>query len=677
VSFGIRAKLLAGFGSVLALLVVVAAFSLVKLAETDNAIDDVGYHEMSSLQSALEADYDVVVMQRELRQAILMRDVTARTKARANLESADRDFSDDINMLDKLVENAEGDAAIVEVRKTYNVWAPIRDRILNAAMQGDVEGAMALLNSDENTRAGADVNTALTNVVAVADKHSEALVRQADADGDEARKLVLLLSVIAGVVGLGVALYLGTTIANSVARVAAASQQIARGDLPRFVAAARALAAGDLTQEVEVLAQPVNVKSRDEIGAMANDFNAMVDALVETGQAFDQMSANLRELVGEVQRSAVNLADTSNQVGLAATQTSGAVLQVNEAIQTVAVGATETSRNAQETGSSMQTLSLAIDQIAQGAADQARQIQVASLTSTRMAEGIQDVASKANRMATATEHTRSAAQQGGKAVQATVDGMREIKSVVSQAAAKVHDLGKLGERIGAVVETIDDIAEQTNLLALNAAIEAARAGEQGKGFAVVADEVRKLAERSSRETRQIAELIHGVQEGTQEAVIAMERGSGRVDEGEHMADQAGRALGDILHAVDATISEVSGIASAAHEMAGAAREVTEAMQSISAIVEENTAATEEMAAQSGQVNEAVTAIAAVSEEQSASTEEVSASAEEMSAQVEELTAQAEELAATADQLKAMVSHFKTERMEPRQLRPTKSPRRAA
>jgi len=236
---------------------------------------------------------------------------------------------------------------------------------------------------------------------------------------------------------------------------------------------------------------------------------------------------------------------------------------------------------------------------------------------------------------------------------------RELAATAAAAIARANPT------IGAVVETIDDIAEQTNLLALNAAIEAARAGEHGKGFAVVADEVRKLAERSGRETKQIAELIAQVQTGTQEAVAAMDSGAATVELGSQKADQAGRALQEILEAVQATVRQVGEIASSSQQMASGARSVTDAMHSISAVVEQSTAATEEMSAQAGQVTMSIQSIAAVSEQQSAATEEVSASTEEMSAQVEQMAAQAEELAGTADQLKVLVSRFKLDDGSPR------------
>jgi methyl-accepting chemotaxis protein len=261
-------------------------------------------------------------------------------------------------------------------------------------------------------------------------------------------------------------------------------------------------------------------------------------------------------------------------------------------------------------------------------------------------------------VAEASQQTRQAAEHGGQSVKDTVASMTEIQQVVAQAASKVEDLGKLSQKIGAVVETIDDIAEQTNLLALNAAIEAARAGEHGRGFAVVAEEVRKLAERSQRETKAIAQLIQQVQSGTRDAVDAMGAGSAKVERGAERASQAGRALEQILAALDATVTQVDQIAGSAEDLAGASSRVSAAMASISAVVEENAAAAEQMSGRSDQVSQAIAAITAVARQQSEATEAVYASAEEMSAEVEEIGSQAQELAATAEMLHQMVARFR-------------------
>jgi methyl-accepting chemotaxis protein len=173
----------------------------------------------------------------------------------------------------------------------------------------------------------------------------------------------------------------------------------------------------------------------------------------------------------------------------------------------------------------------------------------------------------------------------------------------------------------------------------------------------VADEVRKLAERSQRETKAISALIRDVQGGTREAVEAMAHGSKRVEAGAARADQAGRALDEILHAVDGTVAQVTRIADAADEMVGGARRMVDTMTDISAVVEESTAATEEMAAQADHVTSSIQSIAVLAEQSSATTDAVSASSEEMLSQVEEMSAQAQDLARTAEELRSLVSRF--------------------
>jgi methyl-accepting chemotaxis protein len=219
-------------------------------------------------------------------------------------------------------------------------------------------------------------------------------------------------------------------------------------------------------------------------------------------------------------------------------------------------------------------------------------------------------------------------------------------------------MGIRSEKIGDIVVTIEDIASQTNLLALNAAIEAARAGEAGKGFAVVADEVRKLAERSASATREIGELVHTIQKTVTEAVTAMDEGTREVELGVSIANQAGVALAQIMTAAEGVNREAVLAAQAADVMQASANELVVAVDSVSAIVEENTAATEEMSASSSDVTEAIENIASVSEENSAAVEEVSASAEEMAAQVEEVNNSAELLMELANQLQEVVHRFK-------------------
>jgi len=429
----------------------------------------------------------------------------------------------------------------------------------------------------------------------------------------------------------------------------------------------------------------VLVSSRDEIGQMADAFRGMIayqremavaaDAMAHgdfrqnvrpksdqdvLGNAFCGMLAGMGEVVGQMQDSAERLSVMSHDLGNSTGQASSAVGQVAQAIQHVAAGAQDTARTAQQTSTAVYQLGQAVDGMARGAVEQARQVQTASATAAQLAAGVDEVASHATQVASVSRDARAAAELGATAVQDTVESMAEIVRSTSELGTSIDSLGTLTSTIGDVVQTIDDIADRTNLLALNAAIEAARAGEHGKGFAVVALEVRKLAERSGRETRHIGELIAQVQARTSGTVQNMHTAGELIAAGMQRAQSAGGSLQQILAGTEHTAQQIGDIASATERMATRAREMTETMQSIGAVVEENSAATEEMAAQASQMTGAIQNIAAVSEAQSAATEQVSASAEEMSAQVEDMGAQSQELAATAEHLTALVARFTVE-----------------
>jgi methyl-accepting chemotaxis protein len=277
------------------------------------------------------------------------------------------------------------------------------------------------------------------------------------------------------------------------------------------------LAQGDLTQSVVV-------ESNDELGKMANSYN----------QTVQKTNKVMREVL-----------QTSEEVSQGALE----ITQSNEIV------ANELGKQSEQ----VSQISTAIEQIS---------------------SSIQEVASSSSQATTSAQNAGDTANSGGEIVRSTIAGMHEIDQAVMATSQSVSELGKRGAQIGEIINVIDDIAEQTNLLALNAAIEAARAGEAGRGFAVVADEVRALADRTTSATTEIASSIEAIQTETQTAVARMEVGNGHVKSGLELAQKAGDSLDDIVSGAQSVAMMIDSIAAAAEEQSQASHEVSKRVESV-------------------------------------------------------------------------------------------------
>ncbi|WP_398305933.1 methyl-accepting chemotaxis protein [Zoogloea sp.] len=244
-------------------------------------------------------------------------------------------------------------------------------------------------------------------------------------------------------------------------------------------------------------------------------------------------------------------------------------------------------------------LSAAADHLASSSSDVARgsahQSDAASAMAAAVEEmtvGINHIASNARDAQSEATHAGQLSTEGSEVVRQTVDDIGRISEVVKRSAGIIRKLGDQSSQISAIVGTIKEIADQTNLLALNAAIEAARAGEQGRGFAVVADEVRKLAERTTQSTQEIAGMIGGIQEGAQHAVRAMEEGVERVSEGVDRAGQAGTAIAHIRAGAGRTVNAINEISDALGEQSAASTEIARQVEGIAQMAENNSASSQ-------------------------------------------------------------------------------------
>lgn len=295
-----------------------------------------------------------------------------------------------------------------------------------------------------------------------------------------------------------------------------------------------------ITRPMQRLAKLADDMTEGHVGKKVETKNAK-DEIGRLSTAFNLMSQSMKDLIERITTASDHIASASEQISAASVE------------------------------------------MANGAEDQTMQAMQVATAVEEMSATVLEVARNSNDASAAANKAVSVAEEGGNVVMETINGMNRIASSFQESAKTVETLGKNSDEIGEIVSVIDDIADQTNLLALNAAIEAARAGEQGRGFAVVADEVRKLAERTTKATKEIALMIKAIQSDTSGAVESITAGTEEVQRGVEYANEAGNALSQIAEVIYSVNGMIQQIATAAEEQSSATEEISLNVETVATI----------------------------------------------------------------------------------------------
>jgi len=519
-------------------------------------------------------------------------------------------------VIKKLPQSAAVLAALEEVGKAdENFCAPEEDVVMKYIDSGKLEEANQAY-SGPYLSARAKFTAAFATFSGKLNDLQKHLVNQASARATTATTTGIILIVALAVIGLVVSRGFGNYLRKSISFMDTKFVEPLKANINAMSKGIQALEHGDLT--VRPTMQPIDMTgvSHDELGTMARKIAEVHATVGAANESFLASQSALTTLIQSVQTQAVAVEAFASQL--------------LDASDTTAHDASNIAENIEGVMQATHEMATTAEKMAHASTHLASAAGTSTTSMHDLSHVIGEVLSGAKQQRDAANAAAATAEQGGQSVQKAISLMSSIEGKVNSSAQAIEELRQKQSQIGAIVNMIEEIASQTNLLALNAAIEAARAGEQGKGFAVVADEVRKLAERSTQATQEIASLIALIQADLNIAVESMQVSSQEVIEGSKFGAEAQGALGQIVQAIESVTNFSKQSEAMVNQMSNQADNVQGSVQTVAVTSEETAAGAQQMSASTQEILAASTQVNEIVKGQAESVRNVKSMAGELS-----------------------------------------------
>lgn len=574
--FGIMAKIMSGYVVIIAILLIIAAILLTTMQGFVDQFNIVADRDYEAIEHAVRLQKAMVDMETGVRGFV----ITGDEDFLEPYNTGQQHFDEYIQVLRDFIVDEDELALLDQAEALKNEWISTaaepeiemrRDIGSNRLTESNWTSYNSLITTVQQ-RTGKDIvdqyRAVLDEFTAL--EHDKNRARVADAEATLSSIQFLLVAVAGGtiIVTLGLGIYQGRSISGNIRKVMQAAQRVAAGDM-----SARA-----------------NVNARDESAVLADSFNTMADNLERTMQSqvakdfLEKVFARFSAFIAKVAEGDFTAELKMDDLNLEDDETNRDIYELGQNLQTMVGGFTEVNKQIREaiagiTSAAAEIQAATTQQIA-STTEQDSAVTQTVATVEEVRTTVQQTAERAQSVADAAQESVDVSRQGEQAVDDSIEGMMSIRQRVENIAETILSLSERTQQIGEIINTVNAIADQSKLLALNASIEAARAGEEGRSFAVVAAEVRQLAEQSRQATSRIGEILNEIQQATNTAVMVTEEGSKGAERGVELVRRAGESIRDLAVTLEEATQAAVQIAASTHQQTNGMDQLGSAMQQI-------------------------------------------------------------------------------------------------